>query len=498
MSDRGPGKVLVIDDEVDVRRVLADLLTDENYLVETAADGNQGAVLLATGAFDMAFVDINLPGQSGFEILDSSIQASVSTDIVLITGKATVANAVEATRRGAYDYVTKPFDLDTITDLATRIMQSRRLSRGLRDHEGTEETPSTSTGPEIIGRSASMQDIYKIIGRMAGSNATVFIQGESGTGKEIIAQAIHGFSERAAGPFVAVNCSAIPAELLESEMFGHEKGAFTGAVERRIGKFEQARGGTLFLDEIGDMPLGLQAKLLRVLQEREFTRVGGREILPADCRIVAATNRSIEAEVSAQRFREDLYFRLKVVVIELPPLRERREDIPLLVNHFIRTLNTRERLNIKGVAPEAMNRLSAHAWPGNVRELENVLLRAASLAPNRVLSSEDLPLGSKKAEAESSTGQVPEISTLIAHSVHQKFDELGNQDPSDLRATILSIVEKPLFEAVLQRTNGNQVRAAAALGINRNTLRKKILDYEIDLQRLPHSPVSSSSNKNQS
>jgi two-component system nitrogen regulation response regulator GlnG len=482
MSSVSPGRILVIDDEPDVRRVLADLLTDEGYLVETADDGDAGVEQLVSGLYDLAFVDINLPGRTGFELLDAATDQSISTDIVLITGKATVANAVEATRRGAYDYVTKPFDLDTIVDLATRIMEGRRLSPATREGAGDDAGPTT--GPEIIGRSASMQEIYKIIGRMAGSNATVFIQGESGTGKEVIAQAIHGFSERAGGPFVAVNCSAIPADLLEREMFGHEKGAFTGATERRLGKFEQAHGGTLFLDEIGDMPPGLQAKLLRVLQEREFTRVGGRELLPADCRIVAATNRSIEAEVEAGRFREDLYFRLKVVVIDLPPLRERREDIPLLVNHFIRRMNARERLNVKGVAPTAMALLAAHSWPGNVRELENVLLRAASLAPNRVLVPEDLPLGRRAggSDVDSQAAQLP-MADLVAAKVRQHLHELGEAGVRDLHAKFIAMIEKPLFESVLEGTGGNQLRAAEVLGINRNTLRKKITDYGIELSK---------------
>ncbi|MFT4570032.1 MAG: two-component system nitrogen regulation response regulator GlnG [Hyphomicrobiaceae bacterium] len=479
MSNREPGRILVIDDEPDVCRILADVLVDEAYLVDTAPNGDTGLELLRTGVYDVAFVDIDLPGRTGFEILDDANEAGVSTDIVLITGKATVANAVEATRRGAYDYVTKPFDLETITDLAARIMEGRRLSRAARDTTATDDA-APSSGPEIIGRSALMQDIYKIIGRMAGSNATVFIQGESGTGKEVIAQAIHGFSERATGPFVAVNCSAIPADLLESEMFGHERGAFTGATERRLGKFEQAHGGTLFLDEIGDMPAGLQAKLLRVLQEREFTRVGGHELLPTDCRIVAATNRSIEAEVEAGRFREDLYFRLKVVVIDLPPLRDRPDDIALLVNHFVRRMNVRERLNVRGVSPEAMATLTAHSWPGNVRELENVLLRAASLAPNRVLIPSDLPLGQRDTSVETQASALP-MAELIAAKVRQHFVELGDDGVHDLHAKFVALIEKPLFESVLERTGGNQLRAAEMLGINRNTLRKKITDYAIEL-----------------
>lgn len=479
MSVDHAARILVVDDEPDVRKVLTDVLLSENYLVDTAADGQSGIEQLGTGIYDVAFVDINLPGKSGFDLLDAANEAAIATDIVVITGKATVSNAVEATRRGAYDYLPKPFDIDAIVELTSRILDGRRLSNIARGSAPSDE-PAPSSGPEIIGSSASMQNVYKIIGRMARSSATVFIQGESGTGKEVIAKAIHGFSDRASGPFVAVNCSAIPAELLESEMFGHEKGAFTGATERRLGKFEQAHGGTLFLDEIGDMPAGLQAKLLRVLQEREFTRVGGRESLPANCRIVAATNRSIETEVESGRFREDLYFRLKVVVIDLPPLRQRRQDIPLLVNHFIQRLNTRDQLNIKGVSPEAITMLTEHNWPGNVRELENVLLRAASLAPNRVLIPEDFPLRPGPTELEAQTESLP-ISTLVAAKVRQHLVELGDGNAHDLHAKFIALIEKPLFESVLEHTAGNQLRAAELLGINRNTLRKKITDYEIHL-----------------
>ncbi|MBI5503581.1 MAG: sigma-54-dependent Fis family transcriptional regulator [Deltaproteobacteria bacterium] len=482
MHSTKPGTILVVDDEADVRRVIADILEDAGYVVETAADAESSFDLLDRGDIDLAFIDINLPGASGFDILDDVKRRGGATDVVVITGKATVANAIEATRRGAYEYVTKPFDLERILELTRRILEGRALGRSIQHQRaGKAESGAAAGKIEIVGQSPAMQEVYKIIGRMAGTPTTVLIQGESGTGKEVVAKAIHDYSTRAAGPFVAVNCSAIPADLLESEMFGHERGAFTGATERRIGKFEQAKGGTLFLDEISDMPLPLQAKLLRVLQEREFSRVGGHELIPAECRIVAATNKQLEAEVEAGRFREDLYFRLKVVVIELPALRERRADIPLLVQYFIDRINEREHFNVKGVSAPAMGLLLEHPWRGNVRELENILLRAAALAPDRVLTPEDLPLSRKSPRAQADDG-LP-LAEVLAARIREYMAGFGTAEPRDLHARVLAMVEKPLFEAVLEATGGNQLKAADMLGINRNTLRKKITDYAIALPR---------------
>jgi two-component system nitrogen regulation response regulator GlnG len=320
-----------------------------------------------------------------------------------------------------------------------------------------------------------MQEVYKVIGRVAPTDATVLIEGETGTGKELVAKAIHYHSERS-GPFVALNCSAIPNELLESELFGYERGAFTGAVERRIGKFETAASGTLFLDEIADMPLALQAKLLRVLQEREFTRVGGREALRADVRIVAASNQDLEAAVHGARFREDLFFRLNVVRIRVPPLRDRRGDIPELIEYFVDKVNRDLGTAIVGVSEEAREMLVRHAWPGNVRELENALLRAAVLARGRTLVSEDFALAGQ------TRAQSAEVLPL-EEAVRRRLAEVRAADagatPSDLHTTLIAAVERPLIEVVLERAGGNQVKAAEMLGINRNTLRSKMQQLRI-------------------
>ncbi|HET9062712.1 MAG TPA: sigma-54 dependent transcriptional regulator [Candidatus Binatia bacterium] len=472
------GSILVVDDEADVRTLISAALGEDGHDVVAMASGEEAVPTLSAGDYDVAFIDINLPGMSGFDLLEQHVAAGGRTAIIVITGRATVANAIEATRRGAYDYVTKPFDLDALRLLARQVLERQALQRKLsqaREKTRAEFTP----GVEIVGQSAAMQEIYKRIGRVAGTQATVLVEGESGTGKELIAQALHAYSDRWQGPFVAVNCSAIPADLLESEMFGHERGAFTGATDRRIGKFEQAAGGTLFLDEIGELPLALQAKLLRVLQEKEFTRVGGHALVPTDCRIVTATNKQLEREAAAGRFREDLYFRLKVVVLDVPPLRDRREDIPLLVEFFVDRINALHKFDVRGVSPDALSMLATRAWPGNVRELENVLVRAAALAPNRVLTAADFGV---TADAGEPADDRP-LDESIGIKVRQYIRSLGETLPRDLHTRVIALVERPLIEAVLERTGGNQLRAAEALGINRNTLRKRITDLGIDIPK---------------
>jgi two-component system nitrogen regulation response regulator GlnG len=388
-----------------------------------------------------------------------------------MTAQTTMANAVEAMKRGAYDYLTKPFDLDVVRLLVRRVLETRRLAshaHSLRD----ELRKRYELGVDIIGRSAAMQDIYKLLGRVASSDATVLIQGESGTGKELIAKAVHYHSPRWQGPFLAINCSAIPRDLLESELFGYERGAFTGALERRAGKFEQAAGGSLFLDEVGDTPLELQGKLLRVLQEREFSRVGGRETLQADVRIVAATNQDLPQAVSEGRFRGDLYYRLNVVPIRVPPLRDRPEDISELIRYFIAKINRDLGTDKTGIAPAAETRLLQYSWPGNVRELENMLIRAALVAPDPTLMSSDFQLpGTQAAPA----GRNTSLSDAVRERVAARFGALGDREPVDLHASLLAEFERPLLEVTLERTSGNQVHAAQILGINRNTLRKKLL-----------------------
>src|ERR1700757_2842268 len=328
------GKILVTEDEESLRFVLQKALENEGYSVETASNGNTARQLLTGSQFDVSLMDIKLPDVDGLTLLKEIKDAGIDTAMILMTAQNTMRNAIGAMKNGPFDYITKPFDLDEVLVLVKRAIDSRRLTRDFRELK-EEVKKRFEPGVNIVGTSASMQKVYKTIGQVVDTQATILIQGESGTGKELVAKTIHYNSPRWNQPFVAINCAAIPRDLLESELFGHERGAFTGALDRRIGKFELAEAGTLFLDEVGDIPLELQTKLLRVLQDREYSRIGGREVLKADVRILAATNQDLERAVKEKRFREDLYFRLKVIPIYLPPLRERRGDIPLLVSYFV-------------------------------------------------------------------------------------------------------------------------------------------------------------------
>ncbi len=470
-----PQRVLLVDDESSIRWVLRAALTSDGHEVEEAEDTRSALEAFQNSSYSICFIDIRLPDGSGLDLVDQIRALSPSTTVVVMTAEATMANAVEAMKRGAYDYLTKPFDLDVVRLLVQRIGDTRRMTADLVSLKG-ELRRRFEIGVDLVGTSGVMQEIYKLIGRVARSQATVLIQGESGTGKELIAKAIHYHSPRWQGPFIAVNCSAIPKDLLESELFGHERGAFTGAIERRSGRFEQASGGTLFLDEIGDMPIELQTKLLRVLQEREFSRVGGREVLRVDSRIVSATNQNLSEAVRTNQFREDLYFRLNVVRIDVPPLRERPSDISPLVLHFLDRMRRDMGLDVQGISEEAESLLRSHAWPGNVRELENALIRAAVVAHDVVLMPADFFLDSPR----NPERMVPRsLADGVRARVDAFFETASPKDPLDLYERLLAELEVPLLETVLERVGGNQVHAARMLGINRNTLRKKLNDHRL-------------------
>src|SRR5580698_3760160 len=366
--DAARATVLIADDDPAIRLVLHHRLEAAGYRVEEASDSQSALEALLSNRHEVALLDIMMPGIGGLEVLSAAREKASRTLIIVITAASTMNNAVEAMKRGAHDYLTKPFEnLDLV---AAAVARAADIAAQASDTCIKKEVNRHLVGGEIIGRSPAMQEVYKLIGRLVNNDATVLLRGESGTGKELVARAIHFKSQRWRGPFVAVNCSAIPHGLLESELFGHERGAFTGATERRAGKVEQASGGTLFLDEIGDLPVELQPKLLRVLQEREFSRVGGFETLRMQARVIAATNQDLESAVAEKKFREDLYFRLRVIPIDLPPLRERREDIA-----------------------EARAKLQNYTWPGNVRELETTVLRAALMAPANTVRADDIELG---------------------------------------------------------------------------------------------------------
>lgn len=471
-----PGRILIADDEDSIRLVLRQALEAAGHFVDDVANGDAAFEALAGGGYDLAFLDIRMPGASGLELLDRLRALGSDTAVVIITAQATMENAVEAMKLGALDYLAKPFSLAEATALAQKALRIRALEqevRELRREVGRSVSPG---GERLVGRSKALLEVFKTVGKVAGTTVTVLVTGESGTGKELVARAIHGASPRAEAPFVAVNAAAIPRELLESELFGHERGAFTGAVEARLGRFREASGGTLFLDEIGDMPLSLQAKLLRVLQSGEITPVGGGKSETVDVRIVAATHRDMELEVREGRFREDLLYRLRVVPIHLPPLRERVDDINALADYFTQRYSGELSAGPVALADAALERLRSYGWPGNVRELENSIKRALVLASSSVLAAEDFAFLGSEVGASAPDG------TGVAEVVREETrNTLAGPAPSDVYHQMMERIERPLLETVLQHTGGNQLRAAALLGINRNTLRKKIVDLEIDV-----------------
>jgi two-component system nitrogen regulation response regulator GlnG len=475
-------RILVADDEESMRWVLSKALRKKGYSVELAADGNQALRMVREQSYDLAIVDIKMPGMTGLEFLDKARELRPDLLVVVMTAEASMKNAVEAMKRGAYDYITKPFDLEVIDAIIEKVGRARDVSnqvsllkQELKDRYRVEKN--------IIGNSPAMQEVYKTIGKVAGSDVTVLIQGESGTGKELIARAIHFNSTRLGKPFVAINCAAIPRDLLESELFGSERGAFTGSTERKTGKFEQAHHGTIFLDEIGDMPLDLQAKILRVLQEQEITRIGGSQNIPVDVRVVAATNQELLEKVRSREFREDLFYRLNVVPIYLAPLRERREDVPSLVDYFLERACAEMDMPAKRCAPEALELLCNHSWPGNVRELENTIKRAVILSSDPLLTPYDFSGLNEHQTTINAAPQEQSLEALVEAKLRTAFYGIEKLDKGDIYDRVLEQVERPLIRYTLEKTRGNQVRTADILGINRNTLRKKITELGIQIKR---------------
>ena len=479
-EDMDQGKILVVDDEESLRLILKKALEREGFWVQTVENGQLAKGCLHDHPFDVSLVDIRLPDIDGLTLLKEAKEEGLDTSFIVMTAQNTMKNAIEAMKGGAFDYNTKPFDLDEMLVVVQRALENRKLSRDFRELKEEVKKKYEPRG-NMIGESPPMQKVFKIIGQVVSTRTTILIQGESGTGKELVAKTIHYNSPRWNKPFIAVNCAAIPKELLESEFFGHEKGSFTGALERRVGKFELAEEGTLFLDEIGELPTDLQTKLLRVLQEEEFSRVGGRETLKTDVRILASTNQDLEKAVREKRFREDLYFRLKVIPVHLPPLRERKGDITLLVAFFMEKNNRDMGTQVSGVSPEALKLLEEYQWPGNVRELENVMIRAAVLSPGTILFPKDFNLttGSETTPPDYENLSLEEI---IQRKLDDYFNRTRGVDVENLYSLVIERVERPLIELTLKATRGNQIRAAQILGINRNTLRKKITNLRISVK----------------
>ncbi|MCP4040048.1 MAG: sigma-54-dependent Fis family transcriptional regulator [bacterium] len=473
-DDNRRARILVADDEQSIRFVLREALEAEGHSVEEVADGDHALEKLSSGEFDVAFLDIRMPGQTGLELLEHLRTTGSDTAAVVITAESTMENAVEAMKRGALDYLVKPFSLAEAAALAEKSLATRKLKREVKQLRRETRAP---VGERLIGKSPQLLEIFKTVGKIATRNVPVLITGDSGTGKELVAKAIHQASPRCDKAFVAVNSAAIPRELLESELFGHERGAFTGAIQSRLGRFREADGGTLFLDEIGDMPPELQAKLLRVVQSGEVMSVGGRNADKVDVRILAATHRNLDDAVREGAFREDLLYRLRVVPIEIPPLRERVEDIPILAQHFTGRYANELVGESRFVSEAALDFLCLHDWPGNVRELENAIKRALVLSSSDMLTPDDFGFLSTEAQA---GGDGSSFEEILRSEIRATIEE---PDAHDLYRELLERVERPLLEAVLARTAGNQIRAAAILGINRNTLRKKITDLEIVLPR---------------
>jgi two-component system nitrogen regulation response regulator GlnG len=477
------GRILIADDEDGLRWVLEKGFRGAGYQVTAVKDGTAALRELDGQPFDLALLDVRMPGTDGLTLLGQFRVRCPDTQAIVMTAHGTMETAIQAMQQGAYDYLAKPFDLDEALLVAERALSARRLSQ---------EAASLRTGLRevwefgaLVGRHPTMQHVYKTIGRVAASDVTVLLRGESGTGKEVVARALHHYSRRAGRPFVGVSAAAIPLTLLESELFGHEKGAFTDAKERRLGKLELAHGGSIFFDEIGDMPSELQVKLLRALQERAFERVGGHELIRMDVRVLAATHRDLEAMMKAGRFREDLFYRLNVVSIALPALRERRGDIPLLAEHFLAKYG--EAMGERVIAPEAMDRLVGHDWPGNVRELENVIQRAMVMAQAGAILPEHLPIGPVPAAA--GVRADASLDEVIERRMHECVRGLRGHAAANLHALMVGLVERPLLRAVMRETRGNQVRAAQLLGINRNTLRKKLREHGIDADNPDVSPA---------
>ena len=472
-------RILVADDEESMRWVLSKALEKKGFSIDLAASGDQARSLFESNDYDLAILDIKMPGETGLELLHRFRDLKPDTLVIIMTAESSMENAVEAMKLGAYDYITKPFDLNVLDAIIVKAQKALDVSSEVHRLK-TELQEPYRLDRSIIGGSAAMQQVYKIIGKTAPSDVTVLITGESGTGKELIARALHYNSHRLGKPFIAINCAAIPRELLESELFGHEKGSFTGATERRIGKFEQANGGTLFLDEIGDMPAELQTKLLRVLQEKEISRTGGNDTIQVNVRIIAATNQDIINKIKLNEFREDLYYRLNVVPIMLPPLRERKDDIHDLTHFFINKANKELRINIQGCREDTMELLRSYHWPGNVREMENTIYRATLLAADQVLAPGDFPdlLASPETREVSAS-----LEDLIAGKLSASLMPMEVNELNDLYDMVLHQMERPLIRIILEKTRGNQVRAAEILGLNRNTLRKKIQTLNIEVKK---------------
>ncbi|HLP08022.1 MAG TPA: sigma-54 dependent transcriptional regulator [Opitutaceae bacterium] len=490
--------ILIIDDDEEIRYSLGRVLSARQYRIVEAGSGEEGIAIAKKGAPDLVFLDIRMGGMSGIETLQHLRAAHPQLLVVLMTAFGTAQTAIEAMKFGAFDYVMKPFDADKVLAIAENALKTKADLQTAAGYKPKVKSEDYKEG--IVGSSPAMQEVFKVIGQVTASDVTVLISGESGTGKELVARCIYQHSHRSSKPFMAVNCAAIPENLIESELFGHERGSFTGATGQRSGKFELCDGGTLFLDEIGDMSLATQTKILRVLQEGEIQRVGGTETINVDVRVIAATNRDLEQMVKAKTFREDLYYRLNVVRLRLPSLRERVTDIPEIVDFMLQMLEKTKKTRVRKVAPEAMDVLTRYRWPGNVRELENAIYRSAVIAQGDTILVKDLPaelrdavnagapLASGAHPVPTPVPAVPVASTpepairpnvvvpaaTAPQSLEEALDFIYQKLSADKTETILERLEREMIVRAMKEFGGNQVRTSDRLGITRATLRKRL------------------------
>jgi len=457
-------RILIIDDELSIRELLKDFLTGKGFEVVTASDGESGLNLLKEDKFDLLLLDLMMPGINGMDVLREIASEKIDIPAIMITAYASVSTAVEAMKLGAFDYITKPFVLEDVHLAIKRALDVSRLQE--ENSRLKKELKKKFSTHKIIGNSLPLQEVIKFIEKIADTDSTILVTGESGTGKELVAKTIHYNSPRARSTFVPLNCAAIPKDILESELFGHEKGAFTGAVSTRIGRFELANNGTLFLDEIGELAPSLQVKLLRVLQEKEFERVGGIKTIKVDVRIIAATNRDLEKAVKEGTFREDLYYRLNVIPLHLPPLRKMKEDVPLLIEHFIIEISKRKKKEPPKISHETMSYLANYRWPGNVRELENLIERLIILKEGDYITPDELP------ERFLENRHMPKVVTK---------SKLLSSEGVDLNI-VLDEIENNMIIQALEMSKGVKSKAASLLGLNRTTLIEKMKKKSIDFQ----------------
>ena len=478
-------RLLIIDDDPLILDCFRYGFVEPEYTVVTATSGAEGVDLLSEYDPDVVLLDIRLPDMSGLAAFGKLHELDPKIPVILMTGHGTADTAIEAMRLGAYEYVLKPFDADALEDLIGRAVQTSRLMRvpailGDQGQSSDSETSADDTVDVLIGHCPAMQDAYRSIGRVAAKDVIVLILGESGSGKEVVARAIYHYSHRSTARFLAVNCAAIPEQLLESELFGHEKGAFTGADLKRLGKFELCNDGTLFLDEIGDMYPAMQAKILRVLQDQQFERVGGDETIHTNARLIVASNQDLEQMIADGEFRSDLYYRLNVYTIKLPPLREREEDLPLLVEHFLRRFGRELDKEVTQVSPDAMELLRRHHWPGNVRELQSAVKHALLEATGPVLVPAFLPASIR---GETSTSASASVAPSADSSLVQMTQERLKAGSTEIYAELIGLVERQVISEVLRHAEGNLTQAARHLGITRNTLRFKLTSLGIAVDR---------------